>query len=138
MTKYKVLRTEEAFSTVRALKLTLAVLKYKDVWGSSIGEVTEKAIAAAEEALMSSTDGAQTETDWERIAWIKEEMLRVSFEDNKRLKEALAHRTRVNATTWRGLTPTERTVIIDQLRWDEGKADYLCRLVEAKLKEKNT
>ena len=39
---------------------------------------------------------------------------------------------------WVGLTPDERTVIIDQWRWDEGKADYLCRLVEAKLKEKNT
>lgn len=39
--------------------------------------------------------------------------------------------------TWVGLTPDERTVIIDQWRWDEGKADYLCRLVEAKLKEKN-
>jgi len=34
---------------------------------------------------------AQPEQDWERVARIKEEMLRVSFEDNKRLKEALAH-----------------------------------------------
>ena len=40
--------------------------------------------------------------------------------------------------TWVGLTPAERTVIIDQWRWDEGKADYLCQLVEAKLRSKNT
>lgn len=39
---------------------------------------------------------------------------------------------------WVGLTPEERLVIIDQWHWDEGKTDYLCRLVEEKLKEKNT
>ncbi len=39
---------------------------------------------------------------------------------------------------WVGLTPEERLIIIDQWHWDEGKTDYLCRLVEEKLKEKNT
>jgi hypothetical protein len=39
---------------------------------------------------------------------------------------------------WVGLTPKERLVIINQWHWDEGKTDYLCRLIEEKLKEKNT
>lgn len=39
---------------------------------------------------------------------------------------------------WAGLTDDERRVVINQWDWEEGKLDYLCRLIEAKLKEKNT
>ena len=38
---------------------------------------------------------------------------------------------------WVDLTDDECLVIIDQWHWDEGKTNYLCRLIEAKLKQKN-
>ena len=68
--------------TKEALKLALEALELIGMKNWSLRE--DKAITAIKEAL------AQPETDWERVARIKEEMLRVSFEDNKRLKEALA------------------------------------------------
>jgi len=69
---------------------------------------------------------------WKRIARIKEEMLKVSYEENKLLKEALAQRT------WVGLTDEEAM----QICVDCGcmSEDWLMLLdaIEAKLKEKNT
>ena len=77
-----------------ALKLALEALEAVAIQGdiacvvTNDGEIYLKpAITAVKEAL------EKPETDWERVARIKEEMLRVSFEDNKRLKEALANDT---------------------------------------------
>ena len=39
---------------------------------------------------------------------------------------------------WVGLTREEEAVIIEQWHTDEGKPSQLCRIIEAKLKEKNT
>jgi len=38
---------------------------------------------------------------------------------------------------WVGLTREEEAVIIEQWRMDEGRPSQLCRMIEAKLKEKN-
>jgi len=39
---------------------------------------------------------------------------------------------------WKNLTREEEAVIIEQWHADEGKPAQLCRMIEAKLKEKNT
>lgn len=39
---------------------------------------------------------------------------------------------------WVGLTRGEEAIIIEEWRWMLGRPSQLCRMVEAKLKEKNT
>jgi len=39
---------------------------------------------------------------------------------------------------WKNLSREEEAVIIEQWHMDEGKPSQLCRMVEEKLKEKNT
>ena len=39
---------------------------------------------------------------------------------------------------WVGLTREEEAVVIEQWHMEKGKPSQLCRLIEAKLKEKNT
>ena len=72
---------------------------------------------------------AQTkqESYWERVARIKEEMLKLAYEENKLLKDFQPQRT------WTGLTDEEM-----QDLWDRYAHMEMMRAIEAKLKEKNT
>ena len=151
-----------------ALKLALDALSpdpYRSEWIVALD--MDKAITAIKEALMSGTDGAQPEQEpyWERVARIKEEMLRVSYEENKLLKEALekpepvkiAHKHEwfrtgemkvgqmrcISCGTWGQEEMPQRTWVgltdEDDIDWEDGgNLKDLVKAIEAKLKEKNT
>lgn len=53
-----------------------------------------------------------------------------------KLKEK--NRSSASKREWVGLTREEEAVIIEQWHMDEGKPAQLCRMIQAKLKEKNT
>jgi len=54
-----------------------------------------------------------------------------------RAREGMSDYQNQRPRQWLGLTNDERRIVIDQWDWEEGKPDYLCRLTEAKLREKN-
>lgn len=80
----------------------------------------------------------------QEVCWIDKTRFKELMEGNSVTTTLTSHRPFLDDVPlyakreWVGLTPEERLVIIDQWHWDEGKTDYLCRLVEEKLKEKNT